>query len=469
MANTVKVKRSGTASATPSALEHGELALNYADDTLFWKDSSNVIQSFVFQAYAPTASPAFTGNVGIGANPSLFSSSFNNLVVGNGSSVEGATIYSTTQGTLAFGDTATTTADGYRGYLAYIHTADYMVIGTGGAERLRANSAGITVSGVITVSAGSAAAPAVCFSGDSNTGIAQIGGADSWSVVTAGTERLRVDSSGRVGVGGTSANNKLSVLGAFSAGAVERTDNNANASSIYDRLEIGGGTQATKSYGSIWLYNSSNAQTHQFHSFAGTDNYINNGGNLGIKTSSPASALDVNGVITVSAGSAAAPAIVASGDSNTGVFFGAADQIGISTAGREALRVDSVQRVRVFQTASDGTGVGRFEFMSHGGTTVSGGFLLYGASYASSIYMSLGVSSLHLYNSGGHCSLSTTTAHDVVLGTNSLARVRVKSTGAVRFVPLAADPASGESGDVYYNSSTNKLRVYNGTSWVDLH
>jgi hypothetical protein len=38
----------------------------------------------------------------------------------------------------------------------------------------------------------------------------------------------------------------------------------------------------------------------------------------------------------------------------------------------------------------------------------------------------------------------------------------------VRFVPLSADPAGAETGDVYYNSSTNKLRVYNG-AWVDLH
>ena len=46
----------------------------------------------------------------------------------------------------------------------------------------------------------------------------------------------------------------------------------------------------------------------------------------------------------------------------------------------------------------------------------------------------------------------------------------VKTTGSVRFFPLSADPSTGnEAGDVYYNSSTNKLRVYNGTSWVDLH
>jgi hypothetical protein len=54
------------------------------------------------------------------------------------------------------------------------------------------------------------------------------------------------------------------------------------------------------------------------------------------------------------------------------------------------------------------------------------------------------------------------------LWANSAERARIKSTGQVRFVPLSADPAGAETGDVYYNSSTNKLRVYNG-AWVDLH
>jgi hypothetical protein len=53
--------------------------------------------------------------------------------------------------------------------------------------------------------------------------------------------------------------------------------------------------------------------------------------------------------------------------------------------------------------------------------------------------------------------------------TNTVERIRVKSTGQMRFVPLAADPAGAENGDVYYNSTTNKLRVYAGGAWVDLH
>lgn len=46
MANIIKIKSSGNVSAAPTTLEFGELAINYADGTLFYKDSSNTIVSF---------------------------------------------------------------------------------------------------------------------------------------------------------------------------------------------------------------------------------------------------------------------------------------------------------------------------------------------------------------------------------------------------------------------------------------
>jgi hypothetical protein len=49
----VQLKRNGTPGASaPSSLLHGELALNYGDARIFWRDASNVIQSFTFQSYA---------------------------------------------------------------------------------------------------------------------------------------------------------------------------------------------------------------------------------------------------------------------------------------------------------------------------------------------------------------------------------------------------------------------------------
>jgi hypothetical protein len=55
------------------------------------------------------------------------------------------------------------------------------------------------------------------------------------------------------------------------------------------------------------------------------------------------------------------------------------------------------------------------------------------------------------------------------LKTNNVERVRIKTEGHVRFIPLSAAPTTNvQSGDVYYDSTTNKLRCYNGTSWNDL-
>jgi hypothetical protein len=46
MANTIKIKNSGTASNVPSSLEFGELGLNYADGKLYYKNASNTIVEF---------------------------------------------------------------------------------------------------------------------------------------------------------------------------------------------------------------------------------------------------------------------------------------------------------------------------------------------------------------------------------------------------------------------------------------
>ncbi len=48
-------------------------------------------------------------------------------------------------------------------------------------------------------------------------------------------------------------------------------------------------------------------------------------------------------------------------------------------------------------------------------------------------------------------------------------RVRIKSTGSVRFVPLSSAPASPEAGDVYYDSTLSKLRCYDGAAWNNLY
>lgn len=46
MANTIKIKNSGNTASVPLSLEHGELAINYADGKLFYKNNSNTIVEF---------------------------------------------------------------------------------------------------------------------------------------------------------------------------------------------------------------------------------------------------------------------------------------------------------------------------------------------------------------------------------------------------------------------------------------
>jgi len=79
-------------------------------------------------------------------------------------------------------------------------------------------------------------------------------------------------------------------------------------------------------------------------------------GSIGIGTTNPTTKLDVRGIVlanginitgvsTVAAGSTAAPSITPTGDSDTGIFFPAADTIAFGEGGSEAVRIDSSGRL----------------------------------------------------------------------------------------------------------------------------
>lgn len=78
------------------------------------------------------------------------------------------------------------------------------------------------------------------------------------------------------------------------------------------------------------------------------------GGDAGLTYNKTTNTLSTD-IVVFSSGSASAPSITATGDTNTGVFFPAADTIGVATAGSERMRIDTSGNLLI-GTASAVTG-----------------------------------------------------------------------------------------------------------------
>lgn len=189
----------------------------------------------------------------------------------------------------------------------------------------------------LPAAAGTAAAPGYAFSGNTNTGM--FGAATNQiGFSTNGSERLRVDASGNVGIGNSSPSFKLDVSG------VARFSN----------IEIGsGGDQINNSNGTMF-FNFSNTQNISM---------VQGGGRVGIGTTSPTAALHVVGA-NGSGGSAPTALTVIGG-------IGAASFPGGS----------------IGMTSGDGNGAG-----NAGGINLTGGAAGAGASVAGGINLSGGAS-----------------------------------------------------------------------------
>jgi hypothetical protein len=159
-------------------------------------------------------------------------------------------------------------------------------------------------------------------------------------------------------------------------------------------------------------------------------------------------------------GSASTPVFSRTGDVDTGLYFPANNTLALAVGGSDAVYIDSSRNVGIgtnpgykLDIRDNSTGLlARLSSTSTGGcsmqfvsTSTNGRTYRIGSNYVS------GAGEFSIYDD-----------------TAGLERLRIKSAGQLRFVPLASDPGSAEAGDVYYNSTTNKLRCYNGTAWNDL-
>ena len=87
-------------------------------------------------------------------------------------------------------------------------------------------------------------------------------------------------------------------------------------------------------------------------------------GNTTLTLPSTSGTINTSGAVNeVPAGSAAAPSIYSTGDTNTGIFFPAADTVGIATGGTEMVRVASAGQI----------GIGGANYGTSGQVLTSGG------------------------------------------------------------------------------------------------
>lgn len=169
---------------------------------------------------------------------------------------------------------------------------------------------------------GTVSLPGASFASDLDTGLWRPG-ANILAASTGGVEAMRIDDAQNIGIGTDNPHD--------SAGFERIIDlNGANGAAVYTRTA------------------ESATQYTMFGNF-GQNGFFRNGGTgfFNINTNG-AERLRVlsTGVIDIkAAGSAAAPALILNGDSNTGLFHAAADTLGLATNGVEALRIDSLQRL----------------------------------------------------------------------------------------------------------------------------
>jgi hypothetical protein len=83
--------------------------------------------------------------------------------------------------------------------------------------------------------------------------------------------------------------------------------------------------------------------------------------------------LEATGVTTVQAGTVSAPAITTTGDTNTGIYFPAADTIAFTEGGVEAMRIDSSGNVGIGITPSTWTILPALEIKNKGNALFSNG------------------------------------------------------------------------------------------------
>ncbi len=146
------------------------------------------------------------------------------------------------------------------------------------------------------------------------------------------------------------------------------------------------------------------------------------GGTDVITLTSGGAATFVTSPTTVQAGTAAAPSITFSGDTNTGIYSPGADTIAFTEGGVESMRITSSGNVGIGTSSPSSFSTYRYLDLVGGGTSTGGVF---------QSKTSDGAVANSLYTTGSAGAIGTGTNHPLQFLTNDTERMRIDSSGNV--------------------------------------
>ena len=327
----------------------------------------------------------------------------------------------------------------------------------------------LSATGVTTVQAGTVSAPAITTSGDTNTGIF-FPAADTIAFTEGGTEAMRLDSSGNMGVGTSSPVEKLTVVGAIST----TTDMVLKDSGLTARGYIFGTSSGL-------TYRATSGLPHIFQNVGTELMRIDSSGNVMIANTTGASFTgNASNLFSLGSGSGNAGMTLYSGTSSQGAISFAdgttgdqqyrgyinyahnLDALLIGTAGAERMRITSNGQVGIGTSSPTGvlslvTPSGTANTLTMTGSGTAGSFMQY-ANTGGSFYVGLDNSTGTSFGAAYSGNIYHGGAYPIIFWTNGTERMRIDSSGNLLVGTTTSFPGEG-------NTTTGMMVSSSGTIW----
>jgi hypothetical protein len=172
------------------------------------------------------------------------------------------------------------------------------------------------------------------------------------------------------------------------------------------------------------------------------------------------------GGVVFPAGAVGTPSITTTGDTNTGIFFPAADTIAFAEGGAEAMRIDSSGNVGIgtssptaaLHVLSTATGATASAIIQNAGATATS--LLYFKNSAAR-QMLIGYTGAS-YSGGEYGTIDVIGAFPLVFATNDIERMRIDSSGIVTMNAYGAGAATFSAAGVISSVSDETWKIKDG-------